>query len=422
MKSKCISIKFLTVLFLMVLCLLPGLFQERCMAAEKDTIKIGFIAPLTGTYSDIMAESLKGVIIAVDYINAQGGIKGIKVECIIKDAPDAPSTISECESLISREQVDIIVPSSSATGYTIVPICERAKMINWHVCGGADVITAGNNKYVFRACGINKEEGTLQADFTYDALQRLEISPDEARIAIVGADSVAGVATGDAAEERAKELGMQVVLRQVYSTDTQDLSSLLMRLVDAKPDAVLNCGSPVDTKLFFRQAPTFGFKVPIFIATGGSIGSNWFLETFGKDKVNTFLSTNWPGETTSKEYAPGLEEFMKLYREYTGREHLYSCHSLTSYTSMLFLWDVLERAKSLDSEDIREAALLTDIPINTVGCGWGAKFAPPGDPMMGQNLRAQNVVTQWQDGKLYTAWPLEDPDHKLILPMESDIW
>jgi len=422
MKLKCISIKFLTVLFLMVLCLLPGLFQERCMAAEKDTIKIGFIAPLTGTYSAIMEESLKGVRIAIDYINAQGGIKGMKVECSVKDAPDAPSAISECENLITREQVDIIVPSSSLTGYAIVPICERAKIINWHVNGGSDVITAGNNKYVFRPCGLNKEEGVLQADFVYDALQRLGISPDKARIAVINAEILGGDTTEDAAEERAKELGMQVVLRESFGADTQDLSSLLMRLVDAKVDAVLDFGSPIDTKLFFRQSSTFGFKVPIFIATGGSIGSDWFLETFGKDKVNTFLSTNWPGETTSKEFAPGLEDFMKLYREYTGREHLYSCHSLTSYTSMLFLWDVLERAKSLDSEDIREAALLTDIPINTVGCGWGAKFAPPGDPMMGQNLRAVNVVTQWQDGKLYTVWPIEDPEHKLILPIKSDIW
>jgi len=419
MKLSYINIKFLLILFLIVSFLSLGLFQERCMA-EESTIKIGILIPLTGMWSDILREGLKGAEIARDYINAQGGIQGKKVEYIISDCPDTSSVISECERLIDK--VDIILPFGSSTGYAIAPICERYKKINWHTIGGSDKITEGNWKYLFRTCGFTSEEGKLQADFAYDALQKLGISPDKAKIAVFGNDTVFATSTNNSAEDRVKELGMNVVLRENYSSKTQDLSSFIMKLAKAKLDVALFVGSPFDTKLFFRQSSTFGFKVPIFVGTGAETGSGWFKETFGPNKVNTFLSTNYPIENISIEFAPGKEKFLKMYREYTGSEHLYSCHSFSVYTGMIFLWDVLKRAKSINADDIREAALLTDMPMNKIGNGWGCKFVPPGEPMMGQNSRAHCIVTQWLDGEMWTVWPIEDPEHKLILPVESSIW
>jgi len=129
---------------------------------------------------------------------------------------------------------------------------------------------------------------------------------------------------------------------------------------------------------------------------------------------------NWPIEKTPPEYAPGMEEFVGLYKEKFKKERLFTCHSATGYTGMLILWDVLERTENLnDAESIRQAVLETDIPMNKIGCGWGAKFATPGDPMMGTNLRVGCIGTQWQDGELWTVWPAAFPGREAILPMES---
>jgi branched-chain amino acid transport system substrate-binding protein len=59
----------------------------------------------------------------------------------------------------------------------------------------------------------------------------------------------------------------------------------------------------------------------------------------------------------------------------------------------------------MDPEVIRKTAMETDIPIGKTPVGWGYKFAPPGDPNMGTNLRTFTAVMQWQEGKFVTVYP-----------------
>jgi branched-chain amino acid transport system substrate-binding protein len=361
---------------------------------------------------------LKGIEIGIEVQNAKGGLKGRKIEMIVTDTPDTTSAIAECERIINMKGVNIIVPAMiSALSYTISPICERNKKISWHVNAASDNVTQQGFKYLFRTSGCAMEEGGLQADFARDCAIALKMKPEEARISIVYEDGVYGTTIGKGSETRAKALGLNIVHAESYSVSTQDLSSLVMRLKGKNPDFLLYSGYPPDTKIFLRQMQTLGLKLKAFIGTGGSVGTDWFRDTYG-EKANTFFSTNWPVERTSEKFAPQMPEFVKLYKEKYKKEHLYSCHSATAFTGLLILWDVLQRAQNLDDTDsLREAALATDIPVNKIGCGWGAKFAPPGHPMMGTNLRAPNVVTQWLDKEIWTMWPIEYPGKKIVLPM-----
>jgi len=83
---------------------------------------------------------------------------------------------------------------------------------------------------------------------------------------------------------------------------------------------------------------------------------------------------------------------------------------------MVLFQDVLPRAGSLDPEAIREAAIETDIPNGGTVSYWGVKFAPPGHPAAGQNLRASMIGLQWQDGNLYPIHPEVLATKKMILP------
>jgi branched-chain amino acid transport system substrate-binding protein len=413
---KRISKKILGLWFLALWGCLSFAFLMPAYAEEP--IKIGVLAPQTGPWAFIGRESLKGIEIALDVQNAKGGIKGRKIEYIVADTPDTTSGIAECERIINIRGVNIIVPAMiSALSYTISPICERNKKISWHANAASDNITQQGFKYLFRTSGCAMEEGGLQADFARDCAKGLGMKVKEARVAIVYEDGVYGTTIGKGAEKRAQEIGLNVVHIESYSAQTQDLSSLVMRLKSKNPDILLYSGYPPDTKIFLRQMQTLGLKLKALAGTGASIGTDWFRETYG-DKVNTYFSTNWPVERTSEKYAPGMPQFVKLYKKKYNKDHLFSCHSATGFTGMLILWDVLQRAKSMDDPDsVREAALATDIPVNKIGCGWGAKFAPPGHAMMGTNLRAPSVVTQWLDNELWTMWPIPYGGKKLVLPM-----
>ena len=131
------------------------------------------------------------------------------------------------------------------------------------------------------------------------------------------------------------------------------------------------------------------------------------------------MAGNHPGELCPPGYAPDLPDFMQRYRQKYNRQHLFSIHGLKAYQSLLVLWDVLGRSESLNSDDIREAAHATEIPVNTMGNGWGCKFAPPGDPMEGTNLWAYPIITQWQKGKLYMIWPMRYPGIEPVLPLPT---
>ena len=417
---KSIFIKVIGICLMALMSCSALAFTQQAYGSEP--IKIAVIAPQTGPASGIGMEALRGVKIARDVQNAKGGIRGRKIEYVLADTPDPTSAIAECERLLSVKGVNVIVSSMiSGLSHAIAPIAERRKVVSWHVNCASDKVTQQGFKYLFRTSAYGSEEGIKMAEFACDSASKLGIKPEDARVAIIFEDGVYGTYISETNRKRSEELGMNIVAFEGYSKKTQDLSSLIMRVKRKNPDIILISAYVPDSKIYLRQSKTLGLKPKILVATGSGIGTGWFGETYG-DRANGFCSGNWPIERTSEKYAPGLPEFVRLYREMTGRKQLYSCHSSTGYTGMLILWDVLQRAKSVDDPDaIREAALETDIPMNTIGCGWGAKFAPPGHPMMGTNLRAETIMTQWQDGELWTVWPIAYPGRGLILPMRTTL-
>jgi len=410
-----------TYVLLLVICLVGSFFliplnYQQAYASEP--IKIGVLLPVTGPFAMFGQESLRGIEIAKDVQNAKGGINGREIVYIIKDAPDTNSAIAAAEKLIS-EGVNIVVAGMiSSISYTIAPICERNKVISWHVNASSSNLTQQGYKYLFRTSATSADAGKAMVRFAYEAAPKIELKPEEVRVAIVFEDGVYGTEIAKSIKINAEKLGLKnIVFEASYNGGTKDLSSLVIKLKKAKPDILLLSSYQPDTKLFIREAMKLDLKIDVVIGTGSSIGTEWFRDTYG-DGAKGLFAENWSIENTPEEVAPGMKEFVELYREKTGRDHLASCHSYTGYTGMLILWDVLKRTENLDDvESIRKAALETDIPSR--GVGWGAKFAPPGDPMMGTNLRAQDVVTQWQDGELWTVWPAPYPGRNPILPMQN---
>jgi len=416
MKSR----KYFRIVF--VLCFIIFVIFSTTINAQEP-LKIGVIAPLTGSTGPLGEESWKGVQIAIDEQNAKGGIQGRQIEYIIQNSPDPESAIASAEKLIN-EGINIIVCTyMSGISYAVAPICERSKVISWHLNASSDKITQQGFKYLFRTSALGSLEGRDMILYVNSLLPKLNLTPEEVIIAGAFEDGIYGTDILTSASKTASELGMNFAFAGTYSSKSQDLSSLMLQVKDSKPNVFLMVSYPPDAQLILREAAKLDLKVDVVIGTGSTLGGSWFLETYGPEMAESISSTNWPIEKSPPEYAPGMLKFVDMYKEKFNKERLFTCHSATAYTGMLFLWDALERTADLnDVESIRQAILATDIPEATVGCGWGCQFAPPGHELMGTNLRAGNVATQWQDGELWTVWPVSFPGREPIVPLTSSLF
>jgi len=392
--------------------------------AENEPIKINFGAYLTGDAAAVFQETARGAEIFVEEINKNGGINGRKVELYVNDITGDVAFQREEFNRLARQGIKIF------TGYwrveMVAPLTEQYKAI---IFGGMaeDEIYKQGYKYIFRPYPRLTQEGIDQVHWLKEQiLPNANIPMEKARVALIYQDQEIYLSLANGFKDTWISEGFnedQIVYFVAHSPDIKDFSAVIIKLKNLKPDIVVQLSEVAQSLLFWRQAREYGLNIPIPpIGFGSNIGTGAFYDGLGKD-AEYFLSTNWAVENTSKEMAPGVDKFLELYRKKYNREHLYTCHSLGWYGMYQILFEALKTAKSVDDTDaIREALFNLDIPELTFVNGWGAKFSSPDDPlegMVGQNTRATTVGIQWQDGEMWTVWPVAFPGKEIKIPVNT---
>lgn len=368
-------------------------------------LKIGSLYPLTGSLALLGEESWRGAELARIVQNQNGGVLGKEVVWAKADAPDANAAVSEANRLISQEKVTIIVGSYSSTlAQAGSEVAERNKIIWWEEGGISDPIVERSFQYLFRTCAEASDFGGITADFTKDSISaKLGIAPDKLKVAIVHEDALYGTTVGTAEEKRAKEIGLNVVVRQPYSAAATDLSSLILKLKSLEPDVLWATSYIQDLLLFWKQAREVNFAPKAVIGSGGGYSLADFAKGLGND-VNGVLNVDFTQYDISDNYAKGLKDYVKLYQD-TFKEAPRSGHSLANYVGTMFLWEAVAKAGSTDPEAMKKGALALDIPEGQTTNGWGCKFNGPSEKQAGQNIKAKPVVMQWKDNKQLTIYP-----------------
>jgi branched-chain amino acid transport system substrate-binding protein len=393
--------------------------RSPAVHSASKTIKIGVCMGFTGLAADIYTEASRGVEIAHEEIG--GKINGINIELIKSDTPDVKAAMSEVTRLINIKDADIIIgPGPCGLAESVSALCERSKVIQWLImCGQGYGILQGGLEYVFRPIPYAAQEGYMMADWLcQDLLPRIGKKPKESRIALVMDETPFGVDKFKAFQAKQKEFGFQLPVVEAYPRGAKDFSSIVLKAKNANIDAYVRSGSGQDAVNNLRDMKAINLAPPIIMGTGGGIGTGYCAKAMG-DEINYILSSNWAPEETPVSVAPGIPKFVGLYRKKFNRDHIYSCHSLSSYTATLILWDILKRAGARDREGILQAARETDIPKFKIGNGWGAKFSSKAEPLEGmvnQNVRAFTVGTQWQERKIWTVYPQPYPGRETKLP------
>lgn len=240
-----------------------GLHAERAAAAEvgvTDTeILIGQLGPLSGPNYMFGTLALQGSEMLFNEINQKGGIHGRKIRVVNEDDRCGPEgAIAGARRLISEHKVFMIHGGacSNATLAAIGPINE-AKIPFVVYSAAHNDITGEDKPYVFRSGLSARSEGYSQAVFAASL-------PNVKRIAIVAQHDAWGQAKYDALIKAAADNGLEIVADEEMTVDSNDATAQVLKIVEAKPDAIVTVLYPKPSTVFIREAHQYGLtKLPL---------------------------------------------------------------------------------------------------------------------------------------------------------------
>ncbi len=407
------TVRVLTALLLVVF------FSSSMVFAADDVWRIGTIFPLSGPNSKNGVKNFDGVKTATEMINDAGGVLGKKVVLVSADAPDPQAAASEANRLITNEKVTAIIGTqSSSLSMAATVVAEKNKVFYIENEGVSGLITARGFKYLFRTTFSGGMMAKQIVDFVAaEIAPKLGKKAQDLRLAIVHEDGGFGRSTGKGLAARIKQLGLNLVSSQSYSSKSADLSGLILKLKQAKPDIIFAAQYINDAILFHRQARELRLKGMIIGSTAGQ-GNPDFYKALGED-ANGIIAFGIPSEfsVTNLSDRPKADssEFIERYK----KSHNGQYPNPTSFVGFAGAWVlykfILPKAASLDPDKLRAAALSLDVPKGQGVLNWGIKFAGPDAKNAGQNLYSAAGINQWQDGKLKLIFPKEVATSKLIL-------
>jgi len=411
------------------------------VAAQAQTIKIGLLYDHSGPFS--AAGSLncyRGAKMIIDYVNERGGVLG-KYKIVQVDGDSQSKTeaaINEAERLLNVEKVDILAGVySSAHAVPLAEKIDRQKRFLWITTAIADAVLKDRNlQYTFRPQPNGSLFGETTVQYvTANAQGKLKKAAKDVRAAIIYEDGPYGTGVAASNESEAKKQGMQIVLKEGFSVQAPDLSSLVTKLRAARPDVIFHTGYNPDIALFLRQAKEQGLRTKIYIGHGAGHSQLAKLrEAFGND-VEGFHTADPPASqlVDPKKVKPAVAELtQEMLKRYKTFEPNIPAGQVAPHVSMGFnnMWillnDVLPRAiqkhGGFGPDALAAAARETDIPEGGTMQGYGVKFHPAGHPMAGQNMRAIAAVFQVVDGEFKHVYPpviATLPQPPVLLPASS---
>ncbi|QOX62632.1 ABC transporter substrate-binding protein [Anoxybacterium hadale] len=372
---------------------------------SAEPFKVGAIYPLSGANALLGSQCLAAVKIAVDIVNANGGVQGRQVQLVSADAPDPTAATTEAGRLVDQQGVQVIFGSlASGNALAIAGVTEKSGVTLVESGGIADALTDSGFKNVFRILDKGGLRGAAGVTYTADVIApMLNIAPKDLRVAIIHEESSYGTSVADGAENKIKELGLNLVAREHYNSTITDMSALVLKLKEAKPDVLFTVNYINDAILLVDTLKQYDAIPKVLMGCGAGTTDPNFAATIGADSDGFFctdMPTNLPLDVFTDEAMKNVvSEFRERFRkEFPDMNNVSVAAEAAFAGSYTFMNNILPNAKTLDAAGIREAALTTKLDMTTLGFGWDL-----GDD--GQNYAASANINQWQGGKVVTVSP-----------------
>ena len=385
--------------------------------AADNVVRIGNIIPLSGPSASVGQQGKNAREMAVEEINAAGGIKslgGAKLEMLYADSESKPEKgVAEAERLINTEKVHVLTGCwNSAVTYPTTAVAERYGIPFIVPVSVADKITEQGFKTVFRIAA--KDSWWTRDQFAFLKDMEKEFNTPIKRLAFVYENGDWGKGFAGQWKKLAQEGGYEVVMDEPYPSTATDLSPVVQKIRRSRADVLMLVSNAADAILLTNTLAEYKVKLKAIIASGGGHADPSFLQATGANARYMFDIVEWETDVNK----PGAKEANAKYKAKYG-ENL-TGEAVDAYLAVYVLADALERAGSLDPAKIRDALAATDYKS---GPGMIVGYDAVEFDSSGQNKNAALVMVQVNDLgnglERITVWPknARRAGYKPVFPM-----
>jgi branched-chain amino acid transport system substrate-binding protein len=337
-----LSTRLMSGLLMSCVLALLGLCTAGCTGpTDVNEIVVGHYGSLTGSQATFGTSTDNAIKMAVEEINAAGGINGKKIRLITyDDKGDSREAGTAVTRLVTKDNV-VAVLGEVASGLSLAaaPICQEngIPMVS-PSSTNPDVTKIGD--MIFRCCFIDPFQGAVCAKFA------TEHPKLKAKTAAILYDQSAPYSKGlnEEFEKAFVKLGGKIVTKQTYQDGDQDFSAQLTVIRSSKPDVIFIPGYYTDVGNIAVQARKLGIKTPMLG------GDGWESPKLGEVAGKAFNGCYYSNHYSPQDPNPKIQEFIKKYSaKYSGTP---DSMAALGYDATYILAEAMKRAKSTSGKDI----------------------------------------------------------------------
>ncbi|MEW9548003.1 urea ABC transporter substrate-binding protein [Nonomuraea sp. NPDC050783] len=312
-------------------------------AAAPDEIKVGLLHSLSGTMAISEVTVRDAELLAIDEINKAGGVLGKKLVPVVEDgASDWPTFAEKATKLIRRDKVATVFGGwTSASRKAMLPVFERYKALLWYPVQYEGL---ESSPYIFYTGATTNQQIIPGLDYLKEQGKK--------KIFLVGSDYVFPRTANKIIKAYAAANGMQVLGEEYTPLGHTEYSTLVNKLVQARPDAVFNTLNGDSNVAFFKQLKSAGASAATMPVLSISIA---------EEEVTGIGVDNIAGQPVAWNYyqttdTPANQAFVKAYKARYGAGKVTSDPMEAGYNAV-YLWaEAVRKAGTTEVEAVRKAA------------------------------------------------------------------
>jgi branched-chain amino acid transport system substrate-binding protein len=324
--------------------------EAKAAAPAEEVVKIGHVAPLTGGQAHLGKDNENGAKMAVDEINAAGGLKvgdkTIKLELLGEDdKADPKEGTLAAQKLVDAGVVAVVGHLNSGTSIPASKIYSDASVAQISPSATNPKLTDQGFKTTFRVVANDNQQGGVLGNYIATEMKAKTL-------AIIDDRSAYGQGLADVVEKTAKEKGVKVVAREFTNDKATDFNAILTKIRGVKPDVIMYGGMDSQAGPMAKQMKQLGIKAPL---VGGDGACSPEMIKLAGDAA-TQVTCSMAGEAVEK-LTKGAEFLDKYKAKFNQEVQVYAPYS---YDAVYVIADAIKRAGKADRASITAAMPATN--------------------------------------------------------------
>jgi branched-chain amino acid transport system substrate-binding protein len=378
--------------------------------SQADAIRFGHLTPRTGFLGPLGEYAVMGVTLAVEEINAAGGVMGRKVELIAEDSVNPQTASTKAERLLERDKVAVIIGEiSSASGLAIAQVAQRNKTLFFNTgCNSDELRGKSCNRYMFHTEAAN----SMYVNACGQALLRDGMVKGKKWYSLT-ADYAFGHDLLKVAKRFMTKNGGEFAADELVATDLTDFSPFMLKIRNAKPDLVISNLAGAQITNFMKQYMEFGLPYPV----AGFAFDTAVAWGAGKGNVTGIWPLVWDSQVKSPSAQKFTDAFVKKYGkppenqawgDYLSTKHVAQAMNELKTTDSTKIAEHLEKGARFDVLKTREG-YYRNWDHQLLGEMYTIRFKP-----------ASEVKSQWDLFTLSAPVPAASESLEVLAPTREE--